>query len=196
MRGLNTINSGSRSFARSGHKNRHGHEAAPRAADALSNAAAVGLPTAAAPGSVHSHEDDLELYVRGRLGPERTCAVESHLLECQICRNTLSRCIGIERITQAAAGNRSNVHQQSRASFARGDAATVQEIHPLSLNKWRAKILNTSNQGLGILAPKSVLPGTIVQIRIHSAVELADVQHCSPWGGKGFQISLRLHSGF
>jgi hypothetical protein len=76
------------------------------------------------------------------------------------------------------------------------DVAIFQELHPFSLARWRAKILDASTHSLGILAPKSVLPGTIVQIRIESTVELGVVQRCSPCGDKQFQLSLRLRSGF
>ena len=117
---------------------------------------------------VHSYEDDLELYVRGRLEPERTSAVESHLLECQTCRERLSQCIGLKRILQATATTKSNEHERSEASFITGDDVTVQELHPLSLDRWRVRIVNASKHGLGILAPKSVSPGTILQIRRES----------------------------
>jgi len=144
--------------------------------------------------SVHSHEDDLELYVRGRLEPERISAAESHLWECQACRERLSQCIGLKRIFQNARDMKSEEkYEPSERRSITADVAIFQELHPFSLARWRAKILDASTHGLGILAPKSVLPGTIVQIRIEDTVEIGDVQHCSPWGDKGFQISLRLH---
>ena len=147
--------------------------------------------------SVHSHEDDLELYIRGRLEPERISVVESHLWECQACRERLPQCIGLRRIFQSARELKSEEkYEPSKPRSIAADVAIFQELYPFSLSRWPAKILGASTHGLGILAPKSVLPGTIVQIRIEDTVELGDVQHCSPWGDDRFQISLRLHSAF
>jgi anti-sigma factor RsiW len=147
--------------------------------------------------SVHPHEDDLELYIRGRLEPERISAAESHLSACQPCRERLSQCIGLQRIFQSAREMKSEEkYEPSEPRSIAADVAIFQELHPFSLARWRARILDASTRGLGILAPKPVLPGTIVQIRIESTIEIGDVQHCSPSRDKGFQISLRLHSGF
>jgi len=150
---------------------------------------------AAAPRSVHSY-DDLELCVRPRLGPECTSTVESHWLECQTCRDRLPQHIALKRVLQVIGKTKSDGYERSEPRFITGDDAAFQVLHPFSLDRWRVRILDASKHGLGMLAPKPALPGTIEQIRIESIVELADVRHCSRWGDKGFQIRLRLHCGF
>jgi hypothetical protein len=147
--------------------------------------------------TVHAHEDDLELYVRGRLQPGQISAVESHLLECQTCRETLSHCIGLQLILHPIGKAKSkDKYERSEPRFGTGDSAIVQELSPLSLDRQKVEIVDVSKNGLGILAPKSVMPGTIVQVRIKSEVELGEVRHSSAWRDKGYRIGLRLHSGF
>jgi hypothetical protein len=60
----------------------------------------------------------------------------------------------------------------------KGDG-TLQEIHPLSLERHKVKIVNVSKNGLGLVSPKAILPGTIVQLRIKDIVGLGNVRYCS-----------------
>ena len=145
--------------------------------------------------TVHARDEDLELYVRGRLEPERISVVEPHLLECQSCRERLSRCIGSQLVLHPVGKAKSHEkYERSEPRFNTGDDAIFQELNPLSLDRQKVKIVDMSKNGLGILAPKSVLPGTIVQVRIKSAVELGEVRHCSAGADRGYRIGLRLHN--
>jgi hypothetical protein len=147
--------------------------------------------------TVHVHEDDLEIYVRGRLEPEHTSAVEYHLLECQACRKRLSQCIGLQLTIHPTGKTKSKEeYERSELRFSTGDDAIFQELNPLSLDRQKVKIADISKNGLGILGPKSVMVGTIVQVRIKSTVELGEVRHCSARGDQGYRIGLRLHSLF
>src|SRR5271170_6572333 len=118
--------------------------------------------------AAHSQEADLELYVHGRLEPTLTPSVEAHLLECQTCRDRLSECIGL-RLTADAKGNTKSKdvkYERSEPRFSAGDRASFQELSPLSLDRQMVEIVDISKNGVGILAPRQALPGTIVQIRI------------------------------
>lgn len=146
------------------------------------------------PPEIHIHEDDLELYARGRLELEGNAAAESHLVECESCRKLLSERLG-QRLAlpprKAPESNSATRRCEPRFS-AEGDA-TVQELHPLSLDRHKVKVVNVSMNGLGILGPKAILPGTIVQLRIKDTVELGNVRYCSALEDGTFRIGLRLH---
>jgi anti-sigma factor ChrR (cupin superfamily) len=139
------------------------------------------------PDAAHAHDDDLELYARGRLEPGHTSTVEAHLKECQTCRERLSECIGLLRLSvhPTETTKSKELDARSELRFSTGDEAIFQELSPLSLERQQVKIVEVSKNGLGIVAPKSVLPGTIVQVRIKSNVELGEVLHCSASGDKG-----------
>jgi hypothetical protein len=147
---------------------------------------------------VHIHDDDLELYVRGRLEPAHTSGVEAHLLECQNCRDRLSQCIGLRLELQPPGKTKStdDKYERSEPRFGTGDHAIIQELSPLSLDRQTVEIVDVSRNGFGILAPKPLFPGTLVQVRIKSTVELGEVRHCSLWKEKGYRIGLRLHHAF
>ena len=147
--------------------------------------------------AVHIHDNDLQLYVRGRLASERISAVDSHLLECETCRERLSQYIGL-RLTLPVKGKLKSEENDKRSEprFATGDDAIVQELHPLSLDRQKVRIADISNNGLSILAPKSLLPGTIVQIRMERTVGLGKVQNCSARKDEGYRIGLRLQDEF
>ncbi|MDP9115063.1 MAG: hypothetical protein M3O20_15455, partial [Acidobacteriota bacterium] len=44
--------------------------------------------------AAHPHEDDLELYLRGKLEAEKVPFTEKHLMECNSCQLQLSNCLG------------------------------------------------------------------------------------------------------
>jgi predicted anti-sigma-YlaC factor YlaD len=143
---------------------------------------------------VHVHEDDIELYLGGRLEPARAPIAESHLLECESCRQLLSECLG-QRLALHAIKTAKSAAAQKRSEprFDTAGEGTIQELRPLSFDRQKIKIVNMSKNGLGILVTKAILPGTIVQLRIKDTVELGNVKYCSALEDGGFQIGLRLH---
>ena len=143
--------------------------------------------------AVHLHEDDLELYLRGQLESERLWSTEQHLLMCEICRLQLSICLGQRLALQIVVGPTTDTSQKrSEPRFDTKGDGTLQELHPLSLERHKVKIVNVSKNGLGLVSPRALLPGTIVQLRIKDIVELANVRYCSA-SDEGFRIGLRLH---
>jgi hypothetical protein len=151
------------------------------------------LKTTEAHSQLHVHEDDLELYVRGRLKLERISPLESHLAECQMCQELLSACVGQRLAFQPTPGTTSEAAQKrTEPRFSTEGEGSLQELHPLSLDRQKINIVNVSKNGLGLLSPKAIYPGTIVQLRIKDIVELGNVRYCFA-SGDGFQIGLRLH---
>ena len=142
---------------------------------------------------VHAFDDDLTLYIRGRLEPERLSAIDAHLFDCEICRERLSRCIGSRLILHLIGGAKTDEkRERSEPRFNTGSEAMLQELSPLSLERQEVQIVDISKHGLGILAPKAVSPGTIVQVRINTTVELGEVRHCSARDDNGYRIGLRF----
>ena len=142
----------------------------------------------------HVHEDDLELYLRGGLEVERIPIVEAHLLECESCRQLLSDCLGRRIAFHATTRPKSNaVQKRSEPRFDTEGEGTLQELHPLSLDRHKVRIVNVSKNGLGLVSSKAILPGTLVQLRIKDTVELGTVRYCSALVDYGFRIGLRLH---
>ena len=142
---------------------------------------------------VHASYDDLVRYIQGRLTPERLSVIDPHLLECHICRERLSETIGsqlmLHFVGKAKADQR---RERSEPRFNAGSEAMVQSLSPLSLDRQKVKIVDISKNGLGILASNAASPGTIMQVRINTAIELGEVRYCSAGDGNGYRIGLRF----
>ena len=142
---------------------------------------------------VHVHEDDLELYIRGRLELDRISLAESHLSECESCRQLLSDCLGQRLALYPIRSLASHpAPKRSEPRFSTEGDATVQELHPISFDRHKVKVLDVSKNGVGVLGPKAILPGTIVQLRMNGAIELGNIRYCSAVGDEGFRIGVKL----
>jgi hypothetical protein len=125
------------------------------------------------------------------LEAERTLSVEQHLLECDTCRECFSVCLGHQVALHILQGKSESAQKRSEPRFSAKGEAILQELHPLSLDRQKVMIVNISKNGLGILSPNAILPGTVVQLRIKDRVELGNVRYCSAPGDDGFRLGLR-----
>ncbi len=145
--------------------------------------------------NLHIQESDLELYLWGRLEASRVSEVDVHLSDCVTCRESLSRSLGSRVLRVNADGSQQGmIERRSEPRVAAGAEAIIQEVHPLSLDRQKIRITNTSESGIGFLTPKFVPPGTIVQVRIGRTIEFGEVRHCLPRGDKEYYVGLRLHA--
>jgi hypothetical protein len=144
--------------------------------------------------AVHIHEDDIELYLRGRVKPERLSSVEAHLLECELCQAHLSDCVGPKLALPSSEGADSGAGQKrAEERFNTEGEGTLQELDPLSMESYKIRIVNVSKSGLGIVSAKPLLPGTIVKIRIKGSVELGNVRYCAALDDGAYRLGVRLN---
>jgi PilZ domain len=141
---------------------------------------------------VHASYDDLVRYIQGRMASERLSVIDPHLLDCDICREKLAKTIGSQLMLHLVGKAKADQkRERSEPRFSAGSEAIVQNLSPLSVDREKVKIVDISKNGLGILASKAVLPGTIMQVRINTAVELGEVRYCSA-SDDGYRIGLRF----
>jgi hypothetical protein len=142
---------------------------------------------------VHASYDDLVWHIQGRLAPERLSVIDPHLLDCDICREKLSKTVGSQLMLHFVGKAKADQkRERSEPRFSTGSEAIVQSLSPLSLDRQKVKIVDISKNGLGILASNAALPGTIMQVRINAAVELGEVRYCSAGEGNEYRIGLRF----
>jgi len=127
------------------------------------------------------------------LTPERLSVIDPHLLDCDICRERLAKTVGSQLMLHFVGKAKADQkRERSEPRFSTGSEAIVQCVSPLSLDRQKVKIVDISKNGLGIIAAKAALPGTIMQVRINTAVELGEVRYCSGEDGNGYRIGLRF----
>ena len=145
----------------------------------------------------HTNVTDLESYVHGTMKSAQSSLVDAHMLKCFACREHLTTHVGTHLADCVIGEAKSDqMNRRSETRFHTGNDAIIQELNPLSLDRQMVKIVDISKNGIGILAPHPVFPGTLVQIRVMKAVEFGEVRHCSAVAGEGYRIGLRLHVGF
>ncbi len=124
---------------------------------------------------MHPRDEDLEMYAMSRLPQGQTSAIQLHVLECELCQNTLQRFAlppGVDR-----AERRSEV----RIPF---DGALSIRVLDASAAVLAGRIVNASKKGLKLNLPEALYPGTRVQIRLGSRIIMAQVRYCVPRGAE------------
>lgn len=77
-----------------------------------------------------------------------------------------------------------------------GIAPTVpllRSFSPLQPERWPVEIVDVSKNGLGLIVPIHLSPGSLVQIKIGSRFVLGEVRYCKAINDREFRIGVRLH---
>src|SRR5579871_3042687 len=130
---------------------------------------------------VHVHDEDLELYLLGRLPGKQVSAVESHLTDCSSCTSRLSDVAGIAfqliRLGNRQLGSYEGTEKRREHRIPTDDEGQLQAFSPFSPAKIRVQIVDVSRNGLKVHTPLSMGRGTIVQVRLKEAIILGEVRY-------------------
>jgi hypothetical protein len=74
------------------------------------------------------------------------------------------------------------VERRSETRVAEDSPARIKVLDPMvSLGpSFQGRVLDTSNKGLKIRALRSILPGSVVQVRFQDRIVLGKVKYCTP----------------
>jgi hypothetical protein len=144
---------------------------------------------------MHVFDEELELYLLGRLPSHQLSAVESHLTDCNSCASRLSDLTGntlrILRLSKRQLGDYEGAEKRHEHRIRCNDPAQMQMFSPFSLAKIRVQMTNVSRNGLKVRTPQFVNRGTIVQVQLKEAIILGEVRYCVGAGDEfdaGIQI--------
>jgi anti-sigma factor RsiW len=143
----------------------------------------------------HLHEDDLELYLLGRVPEDKAAAIESHVRACQACESQLNE--AVEFIRQVAASSRGHSsaeggEKRREPRSPKDDPAAIRALSPLRSDELDVRVLNASNGGLMLRTTKFFEAGTLVQLRLNKAIVLGEVRYCYR-SEHGFHAGIRIH---
>ncbi|MGD1096777.1 MAG: PilZ domain-containing protein [Bryobacteraceae bacterium] len=149
----------------------------------------------------HILEENLELYVLGSLSPEQALGIESHLGECQTCKNKL---IEVENFARQLSdlgrrqGSEGEMERRREYRIAVDDRAFMRLVGPLSSTRVDVQILDVSRNGLRLCVPEFLQLGTIVQVHLKGSVMLGEVRYCSQVGTEfhEFHVGVRITEVF
>jgi predicted anti-sigma-YlaC factor YlaD len=147
---------------------------------------------------MHIREEDLKLYALRRSQPDQTPSIESHLAECEHCRNKLTQ---VELFAKQLAelgrlqGSEGQTDRRREPRFEVDAPASMQVLNPLSTNRVDVRILNLSKRGLRLSVTEFLQKGTIVQVLTKGSSMLGEVCHCSRVGTE-FQVGILITEVF
>jgi hypothetical protein len=142
-------------------------------------------------GPEHVQEEDLKLFVLGRLTEGKSIAVGSHLLECEACSCRLG---GAVEVARQLAGQHQRAHGQERRAdprFPANEVASMHTVNPLILDRLEVLVSNFSKNGLMLRTWEFVQVGIVVQIRLKARFVLGEVRYCMPFGGF-FHVGIQV----
>ena len=142
----------------------------------------------------HVLEDEVTLYLTGRIESDRVASIETHLSDCTVCKTRLDQTLHF--ITQLAdIGRRQRVYasleKRREPRFASEGILSLQLLRPLSFERLTGRIINVSRSGAALSLAVSLELGTLVQVRVGTMILLGEVRHCAKTGDD-FRIGVRL----
>lgn len=144
----------------------------------------------------HIHEDDLELYLLGRLSENEASRLESHVIGCGQCGARLNDAVqfirqlaGVQRRPGGAGTRRS----RTEARIPTDDPADARVYDPLLSRAVSVRVLNASKGGLMLHTSNAFKVQALIQLRLKSAVIVGEVCYCSPVKD-GFHVGVRIQA--
>jgi anti-sigma factor RsiW len=147
--------------------------------------------------SKHIDAKDLELYLKAQLSHESVSAMDAHLGACEDCAHRLAeqdKCLWYLAELSSGGGD-GDGDKRRYPRVATNEAAALQVIHPFSIDSWAVRIVNVSKGGLRTYTPRSLMPGSLIKMKMRYSVACGDVRYCVP-ADNGFYAGVRLHDYF
>jgi anti-sigma factor RsiW len=139
---------------------------------------------------MHVSPEALKYYALARLpqAEAETEVVRAHLAECESCQLNLARLS--EQVWNAA-------EQRGETRTAVDQAASYKLLDPVTSTSppQPAQIIETSASGMKLRVKRSMLPRTLIQVRMQDKIVLGVVKYCVEDGGE-FQVGVRLVKDF
>lgn len=144
--------------------------------------------------SVHVHDDELRLYLLGRLPAERISAIDSHLTDCNACGGRLVEAVRfLSRLAKAHVYQSGSAHSERRRSprFSARESISVQPLSPFSSDNVEASLENISRGGMQLRTATLLGTGTLIKLHLRSAIMFGEVRYCEG-SGDNFFIGIQF----
>jgi hypothetical protein len=145
--------------------------------------------------AAHIENQDVTLYVSGKLDLEHSSSVQSHVRVCPACKDRLvTGFLGrLAEVNQKETGNHSK-ERRVDSRFQGGESGYLQTLCPLSFERPAVQVVDASKGGFGLAMDSSVATGTIVQICIGTTMVLGEVKSCRAIENDQFRLGIRVQS--
>ena len=140
----------------------------------------------------HPHDDEVQLYILGRLPAAEVDLFERHLLNCPECTERLA---ASARFVAQIIDLKKDSGQSDRRMgprFRTADTGSLRCFSPLLSERWPIQIVNVSRDGLGLLAPTGLSNGALVQVHVGDVFALGEVRYSKHVGENQYRTGVRL----
>lgn len=140
----------------------------------------------------HVQDDDLHLYVLGRLNAEKAGALERHLFDCAECKDRLGATAQLVAKILNLSRDNGVADRRTEPRFPVSDAVFLRSLAPALPDRWRVQIVDISKNGLGLLVPTPLPPGVVVQVQSGKTFALGEVMYYRQISEHQFHIGIKL----
>ena len=140
----------------------------------------------------HVHDDELQLYILGRLSAAQADVFERHALHCPECKNRLATTARFVAQIISLKSGRGHSDKRADPRFQTTDNGFLRCLAPLMLDRWPVQVIDVSRNGLGLLVPTRLAQGALVQVHIGDVFALGEVRYSHQITEHQFRIGIRL----
>jgi hypothetical protein len=138
----------------------------------------------------HVNDDELQLYILGRLNPTDLPDLEQHVSSCPECKGRLSTAARF--LVKIFDLQRDDSGRRREPRFRATDAGFLRSFSPLLPDRWPIQIIDVSRSGLGLIVPTRLSEGSLVQVQIGEAFALGEVRFSEHIGEGQFRTGIRV----
>ena len=142
--------------------------------------------------SSHHADDDLQLYVLGRLSAAEVGVLEQHVFACAACKDKLGTIAELVAKIFSVHRDDRGANKRSEPRFRISDASFLRSFSPLLIERWPVQIVDVSKNGLGLLVPLHLAPGALVQVQSGATFALGEVRYSRQISEHQFHTGIRL----
>jgi Putative zinc-finger len=140
----------------------------------------------------HAHDDELHLYIFGRLSAAEVDVLERHLSECAECTERLGATAQLVAKILNLSRDEAGTDRRTEPRFYLSDVVFLRSLSPALPDRWPVQIIDVSKSGLGLLVPLRLSPGVVVQIQSGTTFALGEVRHSRQISENKFHTGVRL----
>jgi hypothetical protein len=140
----------------------------------------------------HAQDDDLRLFVLGRLSAAEVAVLERHVFDCVECIDRLGATARVVAQIVNLLLDNAGANKRTELRFRISDAVFLRSLSPAMPDRWPVQIVDVSKNGLGLLVPTRLSPGGVVQVQSGTTFALGEVRHCREMGEHLFHAGIKL----
>ena len=140
----------------------------------------------------HAHDDELQLYILGRLSTVDVDVLERHLLQCPECQKRLDASARFVAAIVDLKKTHGRSERRSGPRFRASDTGLLRCLSPFIPNRWTIQIIDVSQNGLGGFVATNLLPGALVQVHIGETFAFGEVRYSKQIAEHQFRVGIRL----